>query len=60
MTKPEHEEYAEEIEDEEMRVNETMRAAEIFAAGFKLGLAKAGLESDPESAFKDWLLERFA
>ena len=44
------------IEEEEARVERRMTAREIFTAGFKFGLEMAGLRSDPNKAFDDWLL----
>ncbi len=53
-----HEEYADEIAAELKRVERRMTAAEIFEAGYKLGLSHAGIRSDAEYALKDWLLAR--
>ena len=44
--------------DEENRIERLMTAREIFACGFKFGLALAGLREDADKAFDDWLLER--
>ena len=54
----EYEEDLRTIRSEEARVERLMTAREIFAAGFTLGLSRAGLISDPHEAFDGWLLER--
>lgn len=46
------------LREEEARVERRMTAREIFAAGFKLGLSKAGLTENADKAFDDWLMER--
>ena len=43
---------------EEERVERLMTAREIFKAGFKRGLSKAGLTEDADGAFDDWLRAR--
>lgn len=50
--------YADDIREEEARVERLMTAREIFAAGFKLGLSNAGLTEDADGACDDWLLAR--
>ena len=60
MHRPDHEEYAEDIALEEARVEHLMTVQEIFEAGFHLGLSKAGLTSNAELAYKNWLLSRCA
>lgn len=46
------------VKNEEARVERNMTAREIFAAGFKVGQSQAGIRSDADAAFDDWLLMR--
>lgn len=46
------------IINEETRVERLLTAREIFAVGFKIGLSQAGIRSDADAAFDDWLLMR--
>ena len=57
MNEPEESDEAV-IRREEALVERRMTAREIFEAGFKLGLSKAGLTSNTDAAFDEWLLER--
>lgn len=46
------------IKTAEAKVERLMTPREIFEAGFKEGLSKAGLTSDANAACDDWLLQR--
>lgn len=58
MTKEEYEEHKDVIAAEEKRVESRMAVQEIFEAGFKRGLSKAGLTEKADWQYLEWLLER--